>query len=68
MVKDKKITEIEFHLCSFPGNATNKSQHPHKFLALCHLVVAGTEKAGGGKCSSGKAHKHCLVYVRMTGL
>lgn len=64
-----KIPEIGFHLCSLPGNASNKSEPPHECLVLClSPVVVGTGKAGGGKCSPGKAHKHCLVYVRMTGL
>lgn len=32
-----KILEIGFHLCSLPGNASNKSEPPHECLVLCHL-------------------------------
>lgn len=32
-----KIPEIGFHLCSLPGNASNKSEPPHECVVLCHL-------------------------------
>lgn len=42
-----KIPEIGFHLCSLPGNATNKSQPPHEFLVLCHLWLLVLRKQVG---------------------